>query len=435
MTAIRPVHKILMVCASLLVTGGLLELGLRVAGVVYTGSFYTGDIERGWALRPEAEGWDVTEAKEYIQINSDGLRDREHPLEKPMDTLRIAVLGDSYAEALNVPMEKAFWSVLERQISSCPNLERKRVEVINFGVSGYGTAQEFLTLPHVWKYSPDIVLLAFYAGNDLFNNFRSLNDPGDADNTPYFVYRGEQLVLDDSFRNSWKLSSRAYRWFFDFRGNLQNHVRLVQVLMEGIRDLKLRSARQALAETAAGLDVGDREDLVYREPSEPRMNEAWRATEGLLRLMSDEVRAHGAELWIATLANRAQLLPEESQRRAFLDRLGIDTPFYPDLRLRAFAERAGIPIVTLAIPMAAYAEDHHVFLNGGQRVPLGSGHWNETGHRVAGEILAAELCSGPARLSATGAAAARDSGASAHPVGATGARGQGAVAVAVDVTN
>ena len=36
--------------------------------------------------------------KAYVRINDDGLRDRAHTKEKPANTFRIAVLGDSYAE-------------------------------------------------------------------------------------------------------------------------------------------------------------------------------------------------------------------------------------------------------------------------------------------------------------------------------------------------
>src|SRR6266403_352890 len=150
----------------------LLEGGLRIAGVIHTGSFFTGDLVRGWGLRPFAHAWAIGEAKVNVRINSDGLRDREHAIQKPAGTLRIAVLGDSYVEGMNVPLEKTFPAVLERELSSCAALGDRQVEVINFGVSGYGTAQELLTLrEHVWKYDPDIILLAFYTGNDFFNNY------------------------------------------------------------------------------------------------------------------------------------------------------------------------------------------------------------------------------------------------------------------------
>src|SRR5438445_13415775 len=70
-------------------------------------------------------------------------------------------------------------------------------EIINFGVSGYGTAQELQILRHrVWAYSPDMILLAFLTGNDIRNNSRALERD---DRIPYFVHQGKDLVLDDRF--------------------------------------------------------------------------------------------------------------------------------------------------------------------------------------------------------------------------------------------
>ena len=76
-----------------------------------------------------------------------------------------------------------------------------------------------------------------------------------------------------------------------------------------------------------------------------------------------------------------------------MKRLGISTLFYPDQRLRTFAQEAGIPTITLAPEMSAYAETHHVFLNLGSQHPVRyTGHWNEDGHRLGGELIASELC-------------------------------------------
>jgi hypothetical protein len=141
----------------------LAEFLLRLMDYFHV-SFYEPSICCGAALIPNTEGWWRREGEAYIRINSAGLRDREHAIAKPPNTLRIAILGDSYAEAFQVPMERAFWSVLERTLAGCQALNGQDVEVINFGVSGYGTAQ---TLRHrVWPYHPDIVVLAFAAGND-----------------------------------------------------------------------------------------------------------------------------------------------------------------------------------------------------------------------------------------------------------------------------
>jgi len=61
-------------------------------------------------LRPGAEGWWSKEGGAYVRINNGGLRDREHAKAKPTNALRIAVLGDSYAEALQVPIDRRSFS-------------------------------------------------------------------------------------------------------------------------------------------------------------------------------------------------------------------------------------------------------------------------------------------------------------------------------------
>ena len=49
------------------------------------------------------------------------------------------------------------------------------IEVINFGVSEYGTTQYLTLKNHVWKYNPDLILLAFYSGNDISDNLKILS--------------------------------------------------------------------------------------------------------------------------------------------------------------------------------------------------------------------------------------------------------------------
>src|SRR5258708_2155036 len=116
-------------------------------------------------------GWQQDEGRAYIKVNSQGWRDREHATAKPAATYRIAVLGDSYVEAMQLELERAFWSLLPERLKSCGFAGGRQIEALTFGVSGYGPAHELLTLQHrVWQYSPDLVLLAFFPGNDVRNN-------------------------------------------------------------------------------------------------------------------------------------------------------------------------------------------------------------------------------------------------------------------------
>jgi len=105
-----------------------------------------------------------------IKINAYGFRDSEFYTEKPKDIFRIAVLGDSQEEALQVSLEDTWQKVMGQRMSE--ELGRP-VETYNFGVSGYGTDQEWLTLREkVWQFSPDLVILAF-SPNDVGDTYKN----------------------------------------------------------------------------------------------------------------------------------------------------------------------------------------------------------------------------------------------------------------------
>lgn len=426
----RLVIKLSLVVASLFVGLLIAEAALRVVGYTYP-SFYAPDYARGYALKPGMAGWYRKEGQSYVRINSEGLRDREHARQKPPNTFRIALVGDSYAEALQVPLESAFWHVMEERLRACPALAGQDVEVINFGVSGYGTAQELLTVREkVWGYSPDLVLLAVTTNNDITDNLRALKK---TDEVPYFVYRGDALALDDSF-----LQSRPFRLHTSALSRLgvwiQDHSRAIQAIHQAQYAFKNYLARRRAPTTpspptqsslqlanaqnsqatdshatthneatdgngspprddliAARADELGADNLVYHEPYDATWREAWRVTEGLLGLMRDEVRAHGARFAVVTLSNGIQVHPAPAAREAFVRRVGATDLFYPDRRIAALGAREGFQVFTLAPELQAYAERNQLFLHG-FGAQLGNGHWNAEGHRVAGELLTQKLC-------------------------------------------
>jgi len=405
--------RVAVVFASLVVGLLIFELFLRAAGYTYP-IFYEPDAVRGYRLQPDHEGWQTKEGRAYVRVNGDGLRDREHAKEKPAGTLRVAVLGDSYAEAAQVEREEAFWAVLERRLAECRALAGRRVEVINFGVSGYGTAQELLTLREkVWDYSPDVVLLAVTTNNDQIDNHRALKD---SDEMPYFVLRGEELVLDNSFRDS-KAFRRRTAWHGRLGRWLHARLRFVQAVHQAQTAVKsklaARRARLAAEEEeqkrraattpaphdgdagappATAAAEPDMVNLVYLEPRNETWREAWRVTERLIVEMRREVEARGARFVVATLSNPIQVYPEASLRAAFMRRIGAEGDlFYPERRVAALGQREGISVVTLAPDLQAHADAHKVFLHGFPG-DLGNGHWNRDGHRLAGELLSEKLC-------------------------------------------
>jgi hypothetical protein len=359
------------------------------------------DRYRGVALRPNAEGWWREEGNAYVRINSAGLRDREHAKQKPANTFRIAVLGDSFAEARQVPIEDTFWAILEKKVQGCPGVAGKQVEVINFGVAGYGTAQELITLRReAWDYSPDLILLLVTPGNDIRDNSRTLSQDGVR---PFFIYRGNQLILDDSMLEA-RNSSMAYRFRESSVGRalewFGQHSRVLQLLNQvrtSFEDRRILRKREEIASRMKGPSPNIQmaelglDAMIYYEPTDPAWQDAWRVTEGTITLMRDEVRSRGAQFLVVTVSSGKQITPDSAARQSLLREAGLKDFFYAERRIRALGERERIPVLNLAPAFQSYAEQHGVFLHGFGGT-LGTGHWNSAGHSLAGDLISEWLC-------------------------------------------
>ncbi len=136
------------------------------------------------------------EGYSHDHFNSTGLRDYEYPLAKPTNTKRIALLGDSTTEGLQVPLEKTYAKVLERLLNGQDT--SLKYEVINFACSSYSTGQELLQYQQqVLRYKPDIVVILYNMGDAQENTLNK--DPGVAEIRPYFALdKNDSLRLDDS---------------------------------------------------------------------------------------------------------------------------------------------------------------------------------------------------------------------------------------------
>lgn len=355
------------------------EAGVRVANRWFP-YFYCYDAGRGWGLRPKTAGYYRREGGAWVSINGDGFRGPDFPRRKPAGTIRIAVLGDSYTQATQVPYEDTFASVAARALAQCPLIRGRRVEALNFGVDGYGTAQELLTLREkVWAYHPDIVVLAVFLGNDVRNNSVSLEGNRCR---PFFVEQDGHLAPAGPFysSNSFRLWCMAR---FDYRK--QGLLRLLGNAWTIIREHNRQPTEQRPIEAAINYDI-------YKPPADRAWIDAWQVTEALIAQMHREVAAHGAAFLVATLDTSIQVWPDQQVRANFMKRIGASGLFYPDRRIAALGERDGFDVLTLAQPLLQYAERHHAYLHGFANTRMGFGHWNKEGHRVAGELIGERLC-------------------------------------------
>lgn len=160
------------VLLSLIYTLGLLEIGVRI----YTHYFMVYDTEM-WkyslALKEKSANPQLrhvhrpnSKAKLMgvdIEINSKRLRDYEHPYEKPKDTYRILVLGDSLTLGWGVPFEATYPKRLEKMLPNQEGLPGGKFEVINTGIGNWNTSQEVeFLISEGLKYHPDMVILGYF---------------------------------------------------------------------------------------------------------------------------------------------------------------------------------------------------------------------------------------------------------------------------------
>lgn len=126
------------------------------------------------------------EYRHKFSTNSQGFRGlKEYSFRKNKDVFRIVVLGDSVTLGHGVEDHDTFSALLEKRLST-----ERSSEVLNMGVSGFGTGEELIQLEKVGlKYNPDLVILAYFP-NDPYNNIVS---------KLYKVVNGKLLKDQNSF--------------------------------------------------------------------------------------------------------------------------------------------------------------------------------------------------------------------------------------------
>jgi hypothetical protein len=144
---------------------------------------YRYDAELGWAPTPNSSSIVTTARTIHAQHNGLGFRDIEFKSDaRPV----ILFLGDSFVWGVDAEANERFTDLLRSRISGNA--------IVNAGVSGYGTDQEYLLLQRIWPtIRPSAVVLIFCADNDRLDN--GTNVRYDGYRKPYFATADGTLVL------------------------------------------------------------------------------------------------------------------------------------------------------------------------------------------------------------------------------------------------
>ncbi|XTZ10456.1 MAG: SGNH/GDSL hydrolase family protein, partial [cyanobacterium endosymbiont of Rhopalodia yunnanensis] len=339
---------------------GVSEIGLRIARISYP-SFYQVDEDRGHVLIPGVSGWWTQEGNAWVKVNKDGLRDKYYTKEKSKNTFRIAILGDSFAEAIQVNLEETFWSFIEQELRNCPSINNQIVESINFGVGDYGTAQELMTFKkQVKHYSPDMIILAIFTGNDIVNNSKVLSS--DDRFSPFLIEQEGKFFMDFSLRET-----KTYQWRSSLRRkvifSIINNSYLLQMINKARITFKNRHSF-LVKETPNNdsfniIKYLDFMPKLYLENEDEDWEKAWDITEELVRMIRQESETIKAKFLAVTLSNPAQVYPDKSLRDKYFQKERVADQFSPDKRIKALGEKEKFEVLNLAPEFQYYADKNN----------------------------------------------------------------------------
>lgn len=320
-----------------------------------------------------------------VSINQLGFRGPQFPRNKSVNTMRVAILGDSQTAAINMSQTNTLRDVLSTQLAK--KFTDVDWQVMDFSVSGASTAQQLnLFRQRVKQYDVDLVICAFYNGNDFSDNSRQLSS-----NPRIYMHLADggelvtQYVEPSTGWIQWlKQNSRFYQW----------------------QKLKVRAARRnAISRGWLGEKSRVRGGLLgFADKDEIRLNDAWRLNDALLTAFNREVLGNGAEFLLLSIPHSLEFdsQQEASIRKRFSSTpyAGFFTPKNVENHLQEIANRERFPAIfvndefrKLLKRGRAESKDYHLaYLDG-------AGHVNEIGQKVMANRIVQKISIDPNTVS------------------------------------
>jgi lysophospholipase L1-like esterase len=326
------------------------------------------------------------ERRVEVRYNAQGFRG---PALRPAGSaLRVAVYGDSFIDAYYAEEPATFCARLEVHLTTA--LDRP-VEVVNAGVRGYGPDQVALKLEQeLPTLRPDLVLVAFYAGNDF----------GD-------VVRDQLFGFDASGALVRRAARPGARYVEEFQST-QRGPFLLRALSR-VRDARDRevmtagadpdslaagqvrrwlddAAREWRASTGRGTGEAaifhDGEDVdIAVDPASETARHKVRLTAAVLRHLEHVAATAGTKLAYVVIPPPGDLIPDYDvyhvDARVFADY----SPAHLHEAALAVLQPGGAPIVDLHGPFTAHGPAS-LFLHADDM------HWSPQGQDLAARIVA-----------------------------------------------
>ncbi len=358
---------------------------LRLMG--YSGEIFQRDAKTG--LMTIVPGWQGDWKKECfdnkVKINSSGFNAPEFNKQKDGNVYRIAVVGDSFVEALQVPQDKTFYHLLEEKLNEEYKSTGKKFEVMGFGHSGNGTFLNTLYMKkYALSYRPDLIVNAFLIWNDFKDDNYALSKSGGLivpKFFPEFKANGDvnldkaqaylQNKTDSGVKvllKQWASKSAFIMWLYPKYYLAKSRV------MAGKTGSAITSTTTTTTE--APLDYQQ-----YLAQYPPQWDEVWKEEESLLKAENQEAAKGGAKFLLMSLVENYRVYPQLLANEDFIKKFSFDFD-KPERYLQDISSRQQFPYLALLPAFrarAASTSQEFAF-------PC-DGHWNETGHAWAADAM------------------------------------------------
>ncbi len=324
------------------------------------------DPELGWRHIPGASGWlESPEFEVEYRINSKGLRDRELPAEQVAGGRRVLCFGDSFVEGWGVAPAQRVSDLMEEELPGA--------EVVNFGVAGYGTDQEWLLYEkHGQAWRPDWVVLFFY-GNDLWNNAARQGIGAERGYKPYFGLdsAGRLQLAGVPVKKAAFWDAGAAPWTWRLNAYVQQRVHLWALL------------RKTLAPEVPAQQQERYYQGLYG-PAAAQSGGPWELTGRLLQAFAQSVESRGGRFLLVYVPALVQIEGDDWKMKRELHGLVGDYDLKaPQRQLRRLAEQHRIAFLDLDTAFAEEAQSRTLYFR--------DSHWNPAGHALAARTVAARL--------------------------------------------
>ncbi len=312
-----------------------------------------------------------------FRTNSKSFRTREYALDKAPGDYRVITLGDSFTFASGLTPFRDHWPVL---LGSRLRRElRVPAEVVNLGYSGIGPQFEL----RIWQLEgstlrPDLVILAFYVGNDFLDGQASLRagNPVDAlAEYSYLVRVGRNLYRHKVAEETLTTGLRDVKEHPDSRSEAVGGVELFGY------DRIYDSNQPSMPLTTFVRVTASRMDL-FHSSNQSRLDLEFGRIARILTEIHKGVERSGAEFLMMIIPAEFQVDPEVA--RAAADLLEMPLSDFdldrPQRLVTEFCKKTGIECIDL-LP---------AFREAGIRRKLyrkQNTHWNVEGNALAVEEL------------------------------------------------